>query len=182
MFMKYILATIIIFTLSSCEGPVGATGPTGAQGPSGATGPTGLQGPSGLDGVSDKQIRLSFSQAGIDLIPNDTLWHTADSLSCCLRRFKKSNYPNVDSIVFETFAGSYADVVTCSVRLYNLTDGIPIASSTVSASGPGYAFVWTGNIINALPDKEITLGIQTKSDKAGKEVYSNRFTLYLFRK
>jgi hypothetical protein len=153
------------------------------KGPKGDQGLTGPHGEMGTQGSFDKQIRLNVgAPVGIDLIPIDTLWHNGDTLYHTMSRFNKAYYVNVDSVIFETLAGSFTDTTTCFVRLFNLTDRIPIDSSVVSVDGPGFKFVHTGNIFKYLPEKEIILGIQVRTNNIGREIYSNQFALYLYRK
>ena len=173
---------ILFLIFVGCEGPQGDVGPTGPKGDNGVQGIQGPPGSNGENGVSDKQIRLDVGASfGIGVLSTDTLWHTSDTLYHTLFRFNKENYIGVDSILFEALVGTYNNAGLCSVRLINLTDNIPLQSSTISSMGPGFAIKYSVNIYNELPKKEISIGIQTKSGTSGVEIYSNRFSLYLFR-
>lgn len=166
---KYIYVFIMVLFIS-CEGPIGPNGKDG------------INGQNGENGGYDKQIRLDVgAQFGIDVVHPDTLWHVSDTLYHTLLRFNKDYYVDVDSIIFECVAGTFTDQATCYVELINLTDNVPITSSLVFNAGPGFKIVSSKNIYNQLPNKEITLGIQTKCNASGKEIYSARFTIYLYR-
>jgi hypothetical protein len=79
--------------------------------------------------------------------------------------FDKRDYPKVDSITFNAsmFTNTLSD--TSYARLFNITDNVEIANSTVSGSSNNFddvKQVRTNNIYQSLPDKRITLAIQTK--------------------
>lgn len=170
------LCAVSFFMVSSCKGPQGDIGPTGPQGEKGNPGEN------GTPGDYDKQVRLDIGQAfGINYRPPDTLWHLSDTLSHTLFRFNKENYVNADSIIFECEAGSFDDTTMCYVRLYDLTDKVPVYSSEVFVTGSDFKIVSSGNIFSELPGKEITIGIETRTNMSGNSIYSDRFTLYLFR-
>ena len=76
--------------------------------------------------------------------------------------FDKRDYPKVDSITFN--ATVFTNTDTTYARLFNITDNVAIANSTFSSSGNNYdgKQVHTNNFYQSLPDKRITLAIQTK--------------------
>ena len=159
-----LLFCIVLSESLGCKGPKGDSGPTGPQGP------------------SDRQVILVIgSFSAISTIATDTTWQTGDTLRTILPRFNILNYIGVDSVVFVALVGSQTDSVLCSVRLFNLTDAVPIDSTQISNQGPGFAFVHTRNILNLLPRREITLAVQIKGNLLGRLIQANQFTLYLFR-
>jgi hypothetical protein len=134
-------------------------------------------GQNGQNGTSDKQIILP-----INFSANTT--STTPVTGAGLIKFSKDNYVGVDSIILA--ANSYvADVSnTAIVELYNVTDKQVVPNSTIRSSNlynPD-AYVQTSNVYNALPNKEITLGISLKSEKEGMFAASGSCYLILYRR
>ena len=104
-----------------------------------------------------------------------------------LLKFKKSDYPGVDSIIFVS-SPYVADTSNYSVvQLYDITDQQPIAGSSLSSNKIAFTtsglygnYVQSGNLYNNLPDKEITLGVSvySRSNAFAGVAYSY---LFLFR-
>jgi hypothetical protein len=114
--------------------------------------------------VLDKQVIVDF--------PFDR-WSTKSTnfenvpAYCYLTDFDKRDYPKVDSITFHATLSTLLLTDSVFVRLFNITDNVEIANSTLSAStntwtGGPMAAVHTNNIYNAFPDKKITLAVQIK--------------------
>lgn len=71
----------------------------------------------------------------------------------------------MDSITFNANIRTETLSGIASVRLWNVTDVIEIANSTLTATTNGWEEakeIHTNNIASALPDKKITLAIQVK--------------------
>jgi hypothetical protein len=88
--------------------------------------------------------------------------------------FDKRDYPKVDSITFNVTMATGPQTDTAYVRLFNITDNVEIANSTLSMFGNNIEGkqVRTNNLYQSLPDKRITLAIQTKG---GAGVIYNAF-------
>ncbi len=131
----------------------------------------------GQNGTSDKQISLPLNYSA-----NTT--STIPVTGGELIKFSKRNYTNVDSIIF--VANPYvADITnTAILDLYNITDNVPISNSriTTNSLSSDRVFLQTGNVYNAIPDKEITLGISLKSGNNGMFAASGSCYLILYRK
>jgi len=134
----------------------------------------------GQSSTADKQILFH-----LDFSANTT--STNPVVGGELIKFSKRNYPNVDSIIL--VANPYvADATnTAIIELYNMTDNIPISSSTITSSNLYVGtnirpYLQSGNLFNSLPDKEISLGISLKSGTAGKFAAAGNCFLILYRK
>jgi hypothetical protein len=100
-----------------------------------------------------------------------------------LLKFNKHNYPGVDSIILvcNPYVGDVSN--TANVQLYNLTDNVPIAGSSLTANNLYSAkFIQTANLYNNLPDYDITLGVSLFSSIEGKFAATGTCYLFLFRK
>lgn len=108
------------------------------------------------------EVRLQFQNAGartdnpnFETLSSDT--HFID--------FEKKDYPKMDSITLNAFLRTDALIDTVYVRLFNVTDNVEIANSTLSASTNNNTEskeVHTNNLASSIPDKKITLAIQVK--------------------
>ena len=99
-----------------------------------------------------------------------------------LIKFKKSNYPGVDSIIF--VASPYVGDITNSsvVDLYDITDRQTIVGSSLSSNSLFNSdFIQSGNLFNNISDKEITLGISQHSSNQGFFAASGTAYLFLYR-
>ena len=119
-----------------------------------------------VDSGFDKQIQFYFPI----LFSNQTI--TPEITLGRINKFNKHNYIGVDSIIFMANPSVIGDTSNYSiVTLYDLTDSVLIAGSTVSNNvhDNQSTYVQSGNIYNALPDKEITLAatIRSKRDVSG---------------
>jgi len=147
-------------------------------------GPTGPEGSPGINGINDKQIRLEFGSFGIS--STDTSWAITFST---IIDFNKDYYSGVDSIIFVIHMGSSNLNTNCVAELFNLTDTLAIQGSTVFTNDttkyPGFiiggTWVYSSNVFENLPSKEITLGVRFRSDRYGNRVNINEGMLLLYR-
>jgi hypothetical protein len=164
-YIKSVSLILILFILA-CEGPVGP------------------EGPPGNNGENDKQIRLEFGSFSHST--SDTSWIITYPK---IINFNKDYFVGVDSIIFVVNMGSSNLNTNCIAELINLTDSISIQGSTVLTNdttkfpgfGIGGKWCYSANIINQLPNKEITLGVQFRSDSYGNFVNINEGMLLLYR-
>jgi hypothetical protein len=84
-----------------------------------------------------------------------------------LVKFNKQHYVGVDSIIFVVAlqAGSLAGRAFAEV--YNHTDGVLVANSTVQTTSTTAVWVESGNIFGSLPEREVTLGIRMRPEVGG---------------
>jgi len=145
----------------------------------GSDGPTG---PPGNDGTSDKQIRLTFNGGYSTTDTVATLCYSQQYIT----RFSKSNYVNVDSIVFGANMGTSSSSSNCIVELYDVTDSVVIAGGTLITNASGFfgdwPWIYSNNLLNSLPDKEISLGFRIRSSQQGVGAQVNTPILFLYRK
>lgn len=133
-----------------------------------------------VDSPLDKQIMLYLPEPIGSL---DTTWGPG---IFNIYHFNKANYAGADSVIFMANPNVFGDPTNYSqVCLYDLTDSVPIAGSTLSSNTSSQnVFLQTGNIYNALPNKEITLTIALRGTKsevnAGGTSAAQVSTCYLF--
>jgi len=142
-----------------------------------------------VDSNLDRQLVFSFDLNTGSITPTPQLaWDK-------IYKFNKHNYAGVDSIVFmadpyvANVNPSFDPTDSCVISLYNVTDGVPIAGGQFrTRNADPNVFVQTGNLYNALPDKEITLGVTVLSTKdesntgGGTAAAVTKGYLFLFRK
>jgi len=177
MLNKLLFIFLLVFSLLviSCEGPKGDTGPTG---------PSGTQGP---PGNNDEQIRLEFGTFAVST--NDTSWYLTGPLSR-IDNFNKDYFTGVDSIIFVVNIGSTNLNTYCVADLFNVTDSLSVLGSMVMTNDTTrfkYSIIsgkWcqSGNIIDNIPSKEISLAVRFRSDNYGTMVHLNKALLLLYRK
>ena len=167
---KLLIIFVSVFSLLviSCEGPKGDAGPTG---------PTGIQGPPGMDGNSDKQIR--FDLGGALGTPSTTPFMFDEVWS--LIKFNVYNYTDVDSVVLYGILESKNSNTDCIVDLYNLTDDVVIPGSEIRSNSTNRVWVYSSNLFNELPNKEISLALRIRSENEGILVTIYQGLLFLFR-
>lgn len=129
----------------------------------------------GIDGDYDKQIRFPL---GENRSTTDSL-RTNEQYD--LIKFNKTNYIKVDSIVFVSRLRANIDQDTCYVDLYNATDKIVIASARLESDTTVFQLKQTKNIYNAIPAKEISLGVIIKSRNKTTLVEGGQSYLFLYR-
>ena len=114
------------------------------------------------EGDLDKEVIVRFPVNGISG-NNDPDFITFPAYTY-LVDFDKRDYPKVDSITFNAtvFTNTIADITYA--RLFNITDNVEIANSTLSSSGNNFEGkqVHSNNFYQSLPDKRITLALQVK--------------------
>lgn len=118
----------------------------------------------------DKQIR--FSIPGVYSM--DSSYKITDPIEA-IPKFNIDNYPGVDSIFYQVYilAGN-----SLQVELYDMTDSIALPGTLITATSTGQAVMYqSGNIISALPHKEINLGLRMK---ASSSTYTSVLFGYLF--
>ena|GEM_PF-2140773 len=131
----------------------------------------------------DKQIILPIFGTAPSL--NYTTSTIPQSFGALLK-FNKHNYPGVDSIIF--VCTPYVDDVSYAsyIQLYNLTDKLPIANSTIvtnnSFGNPVSSTLQTKNLYDYLPDHDVTLSVSLFTGTPGHSISSGYCFLYLFRK
>ena len=124
----------------------------------------------------DRQIR--FSLAG-DIV-YDTMYRLTDDQSN-IHKFNIDYYAAVDS-VFYSFYSSGNDGNSGTVELYNFTDSIPIKGSLINVVSNGaIVYFQSGNLKDAFPHKEITLGLRLKESVQGSVFNAVNVILYLYR-
>jgi len=95
--------------------------------------------------------------------------------------FDKTDYSNVTSILFVPSMVSFQSSNTVTVELYNITDNIAISNSQINHD-ENYAFRYSENIFDQLPDYPITLGIRMiNSQESGCGGLGVRSYLYILR-
>ena len=127
----------------------------------------------------DKQIRLNFpymsvftnSTSGVILSPGFSLID-----------FNKSNYENVDSIVFSASISTDDTTAHCIAELFDLTDNIVIFNSLIETNKHNTVWVESKNIFASLPDKNIDLSIKLRTDKQGSGASIFDALILIYRK
>lgn len=133
--------------------------------------------------VYDKQVILPVSNVfGVVTHVGDTTVYGG------LIKFKKSNFINVDSIVFVAAPMVNNPTNTATIELYNTTDRTPVSGSALSANtiytnqynNRTTDYLQSGNLYNAIPDKEINLGVRlkTKIERESAVLVSSFLILY----
>jgi hypothetical protein len=130
----------------------------------------------------DKEVRLVFpfeywstNQTNFDLLPDFT--H--------LIKFDKTNFSDLSAITFYASIATESLDNTVEMELFNVTDNVSVNNTSLQASTTvtsmvNYKLVFTDNILNELPEKEIDLAIRLKS-KNGNYVYVRNAFLLLKR-
>lgn len=117
----------------------------------------------GVNGESDVQIRLPLVT-----IQGTSNWGNAGSTGGFfigkLEKFNKNYWPGVDSIVFVTNIETGSVFSEASAELYDLTNQSVIANSTVTTHNTFATHLISDNFFNNLPNEEIDLAIQLRSE------------------
>jgi len=143
-----------------------------------------------VDSTLDKAIIINLWQNNPDGGQDTTTAYLT------LFKFNKNDYLGVDSIVFSANPAVLDTTGYCIVSLYDITDSVAIAGSSLSSnqyfysnsgSYPGTKFLQTSNLYNALPSKQILLGATIKGTKFGGYPYPTSADvsfgyLYMYRK
>ncbi len=128
----------------------------------------------------DHQIR--FRMTSYATAPTDTIWKYL-GINHAITDFDIRDYPNVDSVVVEAYAFSSTPGATMRVRLYNVTEGLPIAGSEAVQRAWEGEFFRSGNCRHGLPERRILLGLQTSLNDSvvTPSVILDHATLFLYR-
>ncbi|WP_333820272.1 hypothetical protein [Ohtaekwangia sp.] len=129
----------------------------------------------------DKQVSISFNSA--NWTTTSTTWEMTPA-STHLIKFNKDYYADLSSIVFvATLAVQDGDENnTCSVKLYNVTDGTDITTTDLTSTSRTLEWKESENIIDKLPSKEIEIAIMLKSSDGSGWVQVSTPSLMLYRK
>jgi hypothetical protein len=68
---------------------------------------------------------------------------------------------------------------TCYLELYNLTDSVAIANSTITTTSISPIWVASANLLNDLPDKDIDLTVKLWTEKEGNAVNFTSANIYI---
>ena len=132
---------------------------------------------SSSDSTYDKQVRLKFD-GGLTTIISD---YKDVNYYSSLIRFNIDYYPIVDSVIFSTLMSTEDSTNNCIVDLYNYTDGVEIANSEISTSSKKSIWVSSGNLLDKLPHKEITLLARVKSENGTSFVKQSLSYIFIYR-
>ena len=99
-----------------------------------------------------------------------------------MRKFNKTGYTDLDSVIFAGMVQSQEKVAYRIAELVNVSENQVIASSAIDVSSSSYTLIPSGNIIDKLPAREVTLGVRIRTDKGMEYVSGSQFYLYLYRK
>jgi hypothetical protein len=127
----------------------------------------------------DNLVRLELGSSNVQTCEIE--WYISEFETFHYPDFDKTDYANVNSILFVPSIVSYDISNTVTVELYNMTDNSPIANSQVEHNET-YAFKYSENIFDDLPDYPITLGIRMKNSEVnGCGGLGIRSYLYILR-
>ncbi|WP_203256358.1 DUF7151 family protein [Hyunsoonleella ulvae] len=113
----------------------------------------------GIDGGFDEQIRLILFSGISGLCTSEF-----STMGGELIDFDKRNWIGVDSIVFIPKIRSHNTSNTAFADLYDLTNDRVIDNSTVSTTSDTYIHIESPNIFDDLPEEEINLSIQLRTE------------------
>jgi hypothetical protein len=126
----------------------------------------------------DKQARINFPYMSVGILGTSG---KILSQEFWLIDFNKSNYTDVDSIVFSASLESFDTTANCVAELFNITDNTSITNSLIKTNKLTTVWVRTKNIFAGLPDKNIDLSIRVSQDKetqSGGAIYDAVLLLY----
>jgi hypothetical protein len=109
--------------------------------------------------IYDKQIRIEFPDVYRSV--DKPGWQYSTSIHN-ITNFNINYYPDIDSIFFIAYIGTYAGGDTCHVMLYNVTDSLDIQDSYLVSTKDGLEQKKSKNLINSFPNKEIELGYKIR--------------------
>ncbi len=145
------------------------------NGNDGQDGSDGSDGQNGGGGGNLELVRLYIGETSIS--NNTSSWMMKDHETEFLINFDKANYPEADSItVGFLMATSVNDgSVRCFAELYDVTNGQSIPNTQMESTqfGESNALVYqfSNNIIDDLPDGNITLAVRARSETDGTIVF-----------
>jgi hypothetical protein len=110
----------------------------------------------------DKQVRLNFPYMSVGILGTSGRILAQEFW---LIDFNKSNYANVDSIVFSASLESGDTTANCVAELFDVTDNTSVTNSFIETNKLNAVWVRSKNIFSGLPDKNIDLSIRVSLDK-----------------
>ncbi len=124
----------------------------------------------------DRQIKFSLPYAA----SYDTMyWLTDEQVN--IHKFNIDFYSDVDSVIYGFYSYLEKDN-NGTIELYNFTDSIPIAGSLINVvSNENKGYYQSGNLKDAFPHKEITLGLRLKGSVTGNYLNAVSGYFYLYR-
>ncbi|PWV51959.1 hypothetical protein [Chitinophaga sp. S165] len=129
----------------------------------------------GSNANTDKQVVLSAYLGGNLSFndPNGTILPAFPS-------FSKSDYQNVDSIIFMAVALTSGSPIPAKVELYDMTNSKAIENSSIIAPEryPGI-LRRTGNLYTQLPSDKVDMGLKIGPDSAGENANASVGMAYL---
>jgi hypothetical protein len=128
----------------------------------------------GNNAAFDKLTRVEIPAAGANTTS------AAGIVTGNLIKFNKADYAT-DSIIFTTDPYTGGSGNHSIVELYNITDNLAIAGGSLSTVFPynNRTSLFSANIFNNLPNKEITIGVRTKSSVDGQFASNTGTGLFL---
>lgn len=128
-------------------------------------------------GTSVNQTRIMFGWGAGTSSDQWTVFDNGNGHS--LYKFNIDNYPNVTSVTFGTLLKSTDVETNCVVELYDLTNDVVIANSTIESNSSTGEFKTSANILNDLPSGTVDLTYRLRSSTDGVFV-STGFKFYIF--
>jgi hypothetical protein len=133
----------------------------------------------------DKQIRLDIGPSPYNVYSTDYVLNQYNDEDGYLIKFNKLNYANVESIIFVPSMAAWSapdQPTTCFVQLFNLTDNVAINNSELQSSVRAFVFQESGNILNDLPSKEVTLAMRVRTTNPNQPVSVGKSYLFINKK
>lgn len=116
----------------------------------------------GVDGIN-QEVRIDFNISGT--------WETSSNIilgANAIYNFDLNHYVNADSVYLGGLLTSLSDGATCTLELYDLTNGAVIANSSVSTTSNSQVWVTSDiNFIENIPNVAVDLGLRLSSDNGG---------------
>jgi hypothetical protein len=123
-----------------------------------------------------KQLKIDFRLSGTSTGGSSATGRIIDELQYF--DFNINNYENCISVTLVGYI-SASDPGTCYLDLYNLTDSVPIANSTISTTSLSNVWVESQNFLHEFPDKDIDLTLRIRSENDGEFVHLSSASLYI---
>jgi len=105
-----------------------------------------------------RQVVLDFP--GVALTFTNTSYATDGNMVVRQRLFDKSKFGRVKAIYFCVGGIAVSAGYTAYLRLYNITDDVPIPESEVSTDSAARTHLKSGDIKDYLPDTEVILSFE----------------------
>jgi len=117
----------------------------------------------GTDGVVELDHLTRIPAGSPDFASCGTDWLYTEHESWRLMEFNKHDYPGADAILFVPSIVNFTEGNKVYLELFNITDNVPIAGSTVIHDNTAFVFKFSGDIYESLPDYPVTLAIRVKN-------------------